>query len=161
MSIPALDPTGWLPPGEHECDFDELRERFGSDTSTPIRQQLVRALRSYLTSPYVERYAESLLIDGSFVSSKRQPGDIDLVPVLPAGTLLSLPGDGVDPAKVIRGLTGYYAPRLSGKQMIHGFIGEIGTHNYRHWLKWFQQSDRAGEPDKKGILRLPIGGHNG
>jgi len=42
MSLPALLPNGYLPPGVHEATLSEVIERFG--TNTPRRQVLASRL---------------------------------------------------------------------------------------------------------------------
>ena len=82
MSIPPLLPEGWLPDGVHECTVEEIVDRFGrfqrSDRRLKLASQLVEYLKE-LRSAEIGRY---LIVDGSFVTGRDEPGDIDLLLVL-------------------------------------------------------------------------------
>ena len=71
--IPEFGPGGNLPPGIHWATWGELHERFGT---TPWRRQLLVGLRLAVENL---RQAGCLTayVDGSFVSSKSEPGDFD------------------------------------------------------------------------------------
>lgn len=77
MAIPALLPSGVLPAGLHEATLNEVAERFGSMSSA--RQQLQRGLEVVATTARSTGYFLDLVIDGSFVTDKSEPGDIDAV----------------------------------------------------------------------------------
>jgi hypothetical protein len=47
MSLPALLPNGYLPPGVHEATLSEVVERFG--TNTPRRQVLASRLQELVS----------------------------------------------------------------------------------------------------------------
>ena len=68
-----------LPPGGHECTWDELVDRFCSGYG---RQNLCQRLRQL-----VERAkrcgALKVLVGGSFPTSKKEPGDLDLSWIVP------------------------------------------------------------------------------
>ena len=79
MSIPELLPSGYLPPGVHVSTEDEVRLRFGS--STLRRQYLWSRVARWLELGR-KVGASRLLIDGSFVTSKDSPADVDAVILL-------------------------------------------------------------------------------
>lgn len=80
MPIPPLTSDGWLPAGEHACSLDQLREiyvaRFSASQTRPA---IFSSLRDHLGDPEVRQNAQHVLLDGSFVSSKVDPGDADLI----------------------------------------------------------------------------------
>jgi hypothetical protein len=89
MPIPGLDENGLLPSGVHDCTLEELNERFGNDRLvdnkvSPCRSRLYTRLCEYVREIRRLKYVVSLLVDGSFVTDKPQPEDIDLVVVLAA-----------------------------------------------------------------------------
>jgi hypothetical protein len=86
MPIPALDPRGFLPPGLHACSLDEIEARFGSFQESDRRVRLHAALVRYAAEARASRMIRALVVDGSFVTGKAEPGDIDLVVVL-GGTI--------------------------------------------------------------------------
>ncbi len=88
MPIPALTPAGLLPPGLHPATLPEVEERFGQHT--PRRAQLFTKLGELLVLVRSFRVFTTLFVDGSFVTDKADPGDIDAVLVLPRGDLARL-----------------------------------------------------------------------
>jgi len=77
--IPAFDDDGMLPPGIHECTFDELAERFG--TGSPEREVEIKELRDFFDWAQ-QAGIERVVVNGSFVTAKRAPNDVDVV-ILP------------------------------------------------------------------------------
>ena len=84
MSIPELDDDGFLPEGVHECSLDELQQRFGGVQSSDQRSVLFDKLGQYLQEVRSTGMVVGLIVDGSFVTNKVEPNDIDLVLILPA-----------------------------------------------------------------------------
>jgi hypothetical protein len=72
--IPPFANTGELPPGIHWSDWAELELRFGFSSR---RQMLLTGLRQGLIALKTAGCATAY-IDGSFVSSKLDPGDADV-----------------------------------------------------------------------------------
>ena len=84
MPIPELDIDGHLPPGLHDCDLDEIGFRFGVDHLGSRRSDLFSKLVEFVGELRSTTFASAqLLIDGSFVTGKPQPNDIDLILILP------------------------------------------------------------------------------
>jgi uncharacterized protein DUF6932 len=83
MPIPSLDQSGLLPAGIHYCELDEIKERFGSFQTNDQRPKLWQKLLAFVAEAKAAQFARCLLIDGSFVTAKISPNDIDLVLVLP------------------------------------------------------------------------------
>jgi hypothetical protein len=81
MSIPPLSPQGFLPPGIHDASLDEIEARFGRFSSNERRVELFNKLRQYLAELSAWGHIKEVLIDGSFVSSKDCPNDIDMIVV--------------------------------------------------------------------------------
>ena len=71
--IPEFEPGGNLPPAVHRATWRELHDRFGT---TRWRRRLLVGLRAALEN--LQRAAcLTAYVDGSFVSSKPEPGDFD------------------------------------------------------------------------------------
>jgi hypothetical protein len=83
MPIPPLDEHGFLPVGIHDCSLEEVKARFGSFQVSDRRPGLFQKLQALVAEARAAGFARSLLIDGSFVTAKPDPNDIDLVLVLP------------------------------------------------------------------------------
>jgi hypothetical protein len=98
MPIPKLDENGLLPVGIHDCTFAELEAEFGQnhwvadeasetrrEVLCPHRGRLCDRLRVYLAELRSVGFDVEVLVNGSFVTIKPDPNDIDLIVVLPAG----------------------------------------------------------------------------
>jgi hypothetical protein len=80
MPIPVFREDGYLPEGLHVATEEEVIARFGQ--SAPHRNYLGGRLRHWLA---LARAVGALrfFIDGSFVTAKVEPGDVDAVIWLP------------------------------------------------------------------------------
>jgi hypothetical protein len=82
MPIPDLNENGFLPEGIHEASIEEVRERFGRFQRTDRRPALFTKLSAYLAEVRASGLAVAVILDGSFVTAKDEPSDIDLILVL-------------------------------------------------------------------------------
>ncbi|HEY9848533.1 MAG TPA: hypothetical protein V6D28_03675 [Leptolyngbyaceae cyanobacterium] len=71
--IPEFDENGNLPPGIHFCEWEEFKERFGTNLT---RQRMINGLELAMTQLKAAG-CRTIYIDGSFVTSKLTPGDFD------------------------------------------------------------------------------------
>ena len=85
MSIPSFNENGLLPQGIHTCSLDELRAVFGSFQKSDQRPRLMRKLEAFLVEVRASGIVRAVIVNGSFVTSKAEPNDIDLLLVLPSG----------------------------------------------------------------------------
>ena len=75
MPIPSLQKkTGLLPPGEHAATLEEIESRFGE--SSEKRKELILGLKKAILS-FQRAGVKRIWIDGSFISHKKEPQDID------------------------------------------------------------------------------------
>ena len=72
--IPDLDMQGYLPPGEHFATWEELSRRFGGNL---VRKQLLEGLLRAIPL-FRQAGCQRLWLDGSFVTTKEMPDDIDV-----------------------------------------------------------------------------------
>lgn len=72
--VPNLKKTGLLPAGIHPATWNELVEKFGFNEH---RLQLLDGLKKGL-NVLIEYGCKEACVDGSFVTSKVKPGDIDV-----------------------------------------------------------------------------------
>jgi hypothetical protein len=77
--LPPFDQNGNLPPGVHRCTAEELIERYGK--GSPEREIESRELLRFIDWAR-QNGVRRLLINGSFITSKPEPNDVDLV-ILP------------------------------------------------------------------------------
>ena len=148
MPIPALNEDGLLPVGVHDCRLEEIAARFGRFQSSDRRPRLFAALRAFLDEMRTSGLFEALLIDGSFVTAKPAPNDIDLILVLRAthsfrGDLPPLAYNFVRPAKVRK------------RWKFDVVVAKADSEAYFAAVDLFQQV--RNEPWlKKGILRITL-----
>jgi hypothetical protein len=83
LPIPPFRADGWLPVGHHPATWEEVVARFGGGSGS--RRALLTAklleLRDALRACGV---VGVLLLNGSYVSAKEEPGDFDLLLIGPA-----------------------------------------------------------------------------
>ncbi|MDA1054627.1 MAG: hypothetical protein O3C40_29705 [Planctomycetota bacterium] len=72
--IPDFDESGNLPPGVHEADWEQIVQRFGW---TSRRRELLDGLKTAM-EPLREAGCRRVFVNGSFVTEKDDPGDIDV-----------------------------------------------------------------------------------
>ncbi|MBW4669152.1 MAG: hypothetical protein KME60_17435 [Cyanomargarita calcarea GSE-NOS-MK-12-04C] len=71
--IPDFDENGNLPPGVHICEWEEFKERFGYNRR---RRLLIEGLEMAMLSLQAAG-CRIIYINGSFTTSKSDPGDFD------------------------------------------------------------------------------------
>ncbi len=82
MPIPELNQDGFLPEGIHAASLEEVRERFGRFQRTDRRPALFAKLSTYMAEVRASGLVVAVIVDGSFVTAKDEPSDIDLILVL-------------------------------------------------------------------------------
>src|SRR4051794_30807949 len=78
--IPSFQPDGYLPEGIHRASEAELTFHFGSQSRR--RRRLILRVRRWIELGRAIG-AQKLLVDGSFVTAKAEPDDVDAVIRLP------------------------------------------------------------------------------
>ncbi len=76
MGIPRLGSQGILPEGIHRATLAEVRQAFGGGTAR--RAELMLALEEAVDRAR-KAGVRRILINGSFVTAKKEPRDVDLV----------------------------------------------------------------------------------
>lgn len=138
--LPPLDPvSGYLPPGIYDVSWAEILSLCGG---TPHRQRLLVGLQAALKN-LASAGCSSVLLDGSFVSSKIVPSDFD-----GAWEIGGVDGSAVDPV-----LLDFSNQRAAMKAKYGGELfpahwqAKAGVTYYN-----FFQQDKNGVP--KGVLRI-------
>jgi hypothetical protein len=81
MPLPPLRLDGTLPPGVHVATVAEVFATFPAMTAQ--RQALDQALAYCVATVKRLRLADEIVLDGSYITSKPDPGDIDMVVLTP------------------------------------------------------------------------------
>ena len=76
MAIPNLDEHGLLPAGTHDCSAQEITGRFGWNRH---RRDLIHLFSDFLVREVRSRFSEPVYVNGSFVTDKENPKDVDVV----------------------------------------------------------------------------------
>jgi len=135
--LPEFDERGYLPPGVHACGWEELRARFGFNTA---RGWLLTQLEEIAT--LASRVGGvRLYIDGSFVTRKETPVDVDVVHMMQRD---------VDPLEP--GVQHLYG-EASLRQIDLFVVAESDHADLADWLDFFG-SDRA--EIQRGIVRVDL-----
>lgn len=143
FTIPAFRPDGYLPEGVYGCSEAEVLFRFGS--SSRRRRRLVLRLRRWLELGR-QIGARRLLVDGSFVTAKEEPHDIDSVIFLPEDFTQQLERE--------------FAPALELEEMLltrrpeELFAAEDET-DWQEWIAFFRQT-READRRRKGLVELRL-----
>lgn len=148
MPIPSLTLHGVLPAGVHNCDFDEAQRMFGSHRETPRRAALWTKLMQYVAWIQTLGGFHAICLDGSFISDKPDPNDIDVVleiaPVFPAQAFAALDHGTI---------------KLNFELDVYPFIPGIGN-NFKLYFQYVRQADALtrgmSDNDRKGILRISL-----
>jgi predicted nucleotidyltransferase len=89
MPVPQLTKAGLLPVGIHDASLSEIEQAFGLVNDPRI--ELFKNLKAFCEELAVfGSLIKQIFVDGSFVTSKPVPGDIDLVVVHDEDDFLAL-----------------------------------------------------------------------
>ncbi|MFT9495828.1 DUF6932 family protein [Anaerosolibacter sp.] len=84
MPIPAFNENGLLPEGLYDCTIQELEDIFAKIPDMDVRRDLFDRLLKYIDQiKAAEIPCKHLIIDGSYVTTKEEPSDIDLAIITP------------------------------------------------------------------------------
>ncbi|HYO14395.1 MAG TPA: hypothetical protein VE685_14460 [Thermoanaerobaculia bacterium] len=159
--LPSLDEDGFLPPGDYGPAAEDFERQFVNNT--PRRVKIYDGWnrhRQALLDDALKAGARQLL-NGSFTTSKPDPGDIDLAVEVPM-TSKQLQGAGPD-SPVVRLLMGPAMKDLyhCDAYPIYCLPADDPNHEQvtigaiRYWTKWFGRA-RDGRP--KGRVWAFVGG---
>ena len=143
--IPDFDDSGNLPPGVHDATWGEIVQRFGWTS----RRELLDGLKAAL-EPLRETGCRRVFINGSFVTDKDEPGDIDI----------AWDPDGVDVDRLleIEPVFGNFADRRAAQKAMFGcefFPSSFAADLVGNTFLEFFQIDKETEA-QKGIIALNL-----
>jgi hypothetical protein len=141
--LPPFTKDGLLPPGVHRAAWHDVARRFGA---TPHRRWLLAGLRRALKALRAAG-CQTVYLDGSFVTAKRDPGDFDGCWDI----------EGVDPELLDPVLLQFDNRRAAQKAKYRGelFPAQMGEGGSGlTFLEFFQIDKESGAP--KGIVALDL-----
>jgi hypothetical protein len=149
--LPPFDENGNLPPGVHEAVWDEIVERFGW---TSQRRELLAGLKAAL-EPLREAGCRQVFVNGSFVTDKEEPGDINIA--------WDPTGVDVDRLLELEPLFGEFADRRVAQKAKFGceffpssFTADLVV-GQRHFREPYKPEAQASEYFAPGFTRLRFG----
>ena len=148
MPIPALNEEGLLPAGLHECTLEELRVLFGRFQGNDVRGRLFAQLAGLMGELMRCELVAAVVVDGSFVTAKPAPNDIDLLFALKPGHDWTAD-------------LGAFDYRLVSRQALRrrfGFdvlVAVEGSAAYEDYIQFFTRV-RSQPGARKGLLRIKL-----
>lgn len=148
MPIPPLNSDGLLPAGIHEATLSEVRERFGAFRESERRVQLYGRLEQLAASLRGSHLFLAVIVDGSFVTAKLQPEDIDLIVVLHRSHDWAADLSASDYALFSR-------PALRRKFQFDVLFAAEGGADYERYIEFFGRVRDAASA-RKGMVRINL-----
>jgi hypothetical protein len=141
--IPEFRADGYLPEGLHPTTDAEATFRFGS--TTPRRRRLILRLRRWLALAR-DIGARRLLVDGSFVTAKTEPDDIDAVILLPVNFAVLVEQGNES------------AIELEQMLLVRRPEELFAAEDELDWNDWFEFFSRTRETDgrRKGLVEIQL-----
>ena len=143
-----------LPEGIHSCTIEEVDAAFGRFWKTDRRIKLTAKLKLFVQEARNSGMVAALIVDGSYVTGKASPEDIDIVVALrPSVDLAQLAGSFVEMLKDRR--------RMHREFRVDARAIPDGSDKY-HELINFYSKVRLDDPEqvtsrtRKGLLRIDL-----
>ena len=143
LTIPRFRPDGYLPEGLYMASTAELIFRFGSSSRTR-RRLAIRIQRWIELARRVG--ALRLLVDGSFVTEKADPEDIDAVILIPADFQEQIE-QGIDAALELEEM-------ILTRRPEEIFAAEDES-DWNAWIDFFSRT-READGRRKGLVEVEL-----
>jgi hypothetical protein len=148
MPIPAFNEFGLLPEGVHDATLEETESRFGCFRESDRRPRLWAQFKEFFREAKTSGGALFILLNGSFVTARPDPNDIDLLLVLHAGHDFHR---DLSPSEY----NVLSAQRVKRRHRLDMLVARENSDQYRRYVRLFQQVRL--EPDQiKGIVRIKL-----
>lgn len=147
---PTLNAHGLLDPGIYDLSLSQIESLFGRFQRTDKRLDLFRRLSALVEEISVHEFASRLIVDGSFVTSKDEPSDIDIIFVVKEGTL---------PLATL--INPYEYNVLSSRRLKRKYdfdVLVVSEHSdaYGHYVEYFSRVKEGPNGVRKGLVRLEL-----
>jgi hypothetical protein len=141
--IPDFRPDGYLPEGMFFASEAEVTFRFG--TANRKRRRLVLRVRRWIELARGIS-ARRLFIDGSFVTAKAEPNDVDAVVLLPSDFEDQIMGNSDAAAE--------FEEMLLTRRPEEIFAAEDET-DWNEWVEFFSRT-RESDGRRKGLVEIEL-----
>ena len=143
-----LTEDGILPPGIHDASLEDIKARFGLFQETDRRPRLCERLEQLVAQLRPLGFVRHLIVNGSFVTSKPDPEDIDLI-------LAIVPEILHRPEWAPAEYNALSSRRLRKQYQFDVLVAPVDGPAYSEYLEFFSQI--KGSPDgRKGLVRLQL-----
>lgn len=141
--LPPFRDDGYLPVGLYNATLESAVKRFGSESRR--RRYLLFRLKRWVELARAVA-APRLFIDGSFVTSKQDPNDIDAVVLLPTD-FRQLVFRGTDAALEL--------DHMLLNRMPEEIFAAEDEGDWNDWIEFFSQT-RESDNRKKGLVEIVL-----
>lgn len=135
-----------MPEGHHDATWEEVIDRFGGPPGSQ-RNQVLRQLLDWKDGLKARGASGYVVLDGSFISNREDPGDFDVLVVIDEHLRDSLEND-IEASRLID----YSRCKKAGFDMLPFFSNLIGQNP--DFLKVWDEDDRTGV--RKGVLEVAL-----
>ncbi len=143
MPIPPLQEDGLLPPGLYLAEMNEIEERFGQ--STPRRKEMFERLRMFVELAQ-HCGALRMFVNGSFVTSKSEPRDVDVV-IWPGTRYIELLNNNDENAKRLK--------KMFDTRMPKEALLATDEQEWEGWVLFFSRI-RGHLSKRKGLVEVKL-----
>lgn len=148
MALPEFREDGWLPEGHYACSWEEVMDKFGGSAGKQ-RQRVTRGLLSWRDEVRAKGVSGWLLLDGSFISAKENPGDFDAMLVIDEEARKILEND-----IEARSLLDYSECKKRGFDLLYFFAATVRDYPDLVGLDLWDRDKETGE--LKGVLEVEL-----
>lgn len=143
-----------LPEGVHECTIEEIDATLGRFWKSDRRIQLTTRLREFVQEAMQSGIIAAIVVDGSYVTRKAEPNDIDLIVVYRSDFDLSAELRPLEYNIVSRRV-------VRAKYKFDAFAARDSSEEYSRLVEFFTRvrkddPEQTSPRDRKGVLRINL-----
>lgn len=143
---------GHLPPGIHLYTIEQIKQAFGSFQTTDQRPKLYKKLLELVEEAKGFDFMRYIVIDGSFVTDKSDPGDIDLIIVVDQDIMSRLETEILNPFAYNL----LSSRRLKRRFSFDVFVAAENSDVLSNYINFFSRIKNGNSDGRKGIVRLDL-----
>lgn len=149
-ALPSLNGHGVLDPGFYDLSLEQIAELFGRFQRTDRRLDLFKRLSALVEEVRAFSFAHHLIVDGSFITSKDEPTDVDLIFVVKEGTLPL--ANAINPYEY----NALSSRRLKKKYNFDVLVVNERSEAYDRYVEYFSRLKEGPSHVRKGLVRLEL-----
>ena len=149
-SLPPLNGHGLLDPGVYNLSLSQISDLFGRFQKTDRRLALFARLKAMVEEVGSFTFARYLIVDGSFITAKDEPSDIDLLFVVTEGAVPIT--TTINPFEY----NALSSKRLRKKYAFDVFVVTESSDAYDRYVEYFTRLKEGPADVRKGLVRLEL-----